>query len=263
MWLSITLILFIKVATHQPMPSLWVLFLNYTTLFGFVKPTGYLVTGAWSIGNEMVFYTTLPLIVFIYHRNKWLGNAFVIATWAAGVFFAFVLLHPWQTLGSQWGIYVNPLNQYFLFTSGIFLYYNFRERGVLPHYLICGIFATVLLFCVLPTSGDGIGIVSGLYRSCFSLLCISMVFFFWKLSVPIPRFVETILNLIGAATYSVYLLHPFVITLIAIFFKIVGLSERHLLIFVSMVATLLISLCVYNLFEVLFVKLGKSLTTRW
>ena len=38
------------------------LFINITTLFGFIKPAAYIPTGAWSIGNEMVYYALTPLI---------------------------------------------------------------------------------------------------------------------------------------------------------------------------------------------------------
>jgi exopolysaccharide production protein ExoZ len=37
--------------------------LNLTTLFGFISPSDYINTGAWSIGNEMVYYALTPAIV--------------------------------------------------------------------------------------------------------------------------------------------------------------------------------------------------------
>lgn len=52
------------------------LLINITTLFGFIKPTAYLATGAWSIGNEMVYYALTPLIFYLYNYKKRVGNFF-------------------------------------------------------------------------------------------------------------------------------------------------------------------------------------------
>ena len=43
--------------------------LNYSLTFGFIDNSAYLTTGAWSIGNEMVFYLTLPFILFLNRGN--------------------------------------------------------------------------------------------------------------------------------------------------------------------------------------------------
>src|SRR6187549_3632015 len=39
-----------------PIPAAWDFFLNITGLFGLLKWDGYIAPGAWSIGNELVFY---------------------------------------------------------------------------------------------------------------------------------------------------------------------------------------------------------------
>lgn len=54
--------------------------LNLTTLFGFVNPGGYINTGVWSIGNEMVSYALTPTLLAIYYRNLILDNATVMLT---------------------------------------------------------------------------------------------------------------------------------------------------------------------------------------
>ena len=86
------------------------LFLNITTLFGFIRPTAYIPTGAWSIGNEMVYYALTPLIFFLYNYKKWVGNVFFVICLSIGLFFAFNLLNPNVSLSDQWAIYVNPFN---------------------------------------------------------------------------------------------------------------------------------------------------------
>jgi len=55
---------------YLPIPSLNKLLLNLTGLFGFISPKSYFLTGAWSIGNELVFYSIFPLIIYMYDKNN-------------------------------------------------------------------------------------------------------------------------------------------------------------------------------------------------
>lgn len=63
LWLSIGLTILLKYYQHKPLPDYWLLWLNSTGLFGFLHPGAYISTGAWSIGNELVFYTLFPFMV--------------------------------------------------------------------------------------------------------------------------------------------------------------------------------------------------------
>lgn len=69
MWLATSIILIMRIR-GQAMPSMYTTFLNYTTLFGFIEPNAYLTTGAWSIGNKMVFYAFMPLMIFLYNKSN-------------------------------------------------------------------------------------------------------------------------------------------------------------------------------------------------
>jgi peptidoglycan/LPS O-acetylase OafA/YrhL len=53
---------------------------NMTGLFGFIRPTAYINTGAWSIGNEMVFYALTPILIGAYSKSRAAGNALVVTT---------------------------------------------------------------------------------------------------------------------------------------------------------------------------------------
>ena len=55
--------------------SIMQVLLNITTLFGFVSPSSYINTGAWSIGNEMVYYALTPILIMSYEKNIIKGNA--------------------------------------------------------------------------------------------------------------------------------------------------------------------------------------------
>ena len=45
-------------------PGFRKVFLNMTGLFSFIDHDAYITTGSWSIGNEIVFYTIFPLLIF-------------------------------------------------------------------------------------------------------------------------------------------------------------------------------------------------------
>ena len=49
------------------------IWLNVTGLFGLVAPDQYIPTGAWSIGNELVFYLLFPILLISMKRVKWMA----------------------------------------------------------------------------------------------------------------------------------------------------------------------------------------------
>ncbi len=46
------------------------IFLNYSFLFAWVDPISYIAIGAWSIGNEWVFYSIFPLMLFLNNKSR-------------------------------------------------------------------------------------------------------------------------------------------------------------------------------------------------
>lgn len=69
LWICIPLALLPNVINHIPIGFFNVI-ANMTTTFGFFKPQAYINIGAWSIGNEMVYYALTPIIIMIYNRKK-------------------------------------------------------------------------------------------------------------------------------------------------------------------------------------------------
>jgi peptidoglycan/LPS O-acetylase OafA/YrhL len=263
MWVATALVLvqiyFIDKSTI--FPSISTIFLNFTTLFGFIRPDDYMATGSWSIGNEMVFYTLFPIFIFIFNKSKTAGNILFFATLAVEVLFAFYLLTPSAEIQAQWKLYVNPFNQLFLFGTGIFLFYNFRNTEIKNWLCITIFIAAIVLFVLYPSSGNQINIVTGYNRFIYSFLFMFIVLAFWKMNIKLPFVLEKSLNAIGIATYSVYLLHPFVNLGAGFIFKKIGFGLGVPQIILTCIITILLSVVVYKIYEEPFMKLGKKVTS--
>ncbi len=60
-WIVCFLVVITDLMTGHRVSLLFLVF-NLSTIFGFIKPHIYMLTGAWSIGNEMVYCSLTPLM---------------------------------------------------------------------------------------------------------------------------------------------------------------------------------------------------------
>lgn len=240
------------------------LFLNLTTLFGFISPTSYIATGAWSIGNEMVYYSLTPLILFLYDYKKWVGNIFLAICLSIGIFFAFNLLDPNESLANpvQWALYVNPLNNLFLYVIGIAIFYNFKGVNINSKLNITILITVVALFCLLPFKDNQICIVSGFGRIIFSILSSIIVLCFYKLDINLPSSPSKLLETFGIATYGIYLIHPIVYIYLNGLFGKINLKNDLFLFSSTIIITILLSIFSYKYFELRLIKIGKKVTSK-
>lgn len=237
-------------------------FLNLTGLFGLIRWDGYFATGAWSIGNELVFYLFFPVFIFLKKKSVWAFTAFSILILGIYIYFAFYILHADHPFDSrQWTNYVNPLNQLFLFLGGfliVMLFKNLQIPVVINFLILC---CGLSLLTFYPATGDGINLVTGVNRMVFTLSCFLITFSFYKTTIRLPEFFDRPLTLLGEASYSVYLLHPLVYLLVERIFSF--LSKRiynfpsFFVPILSIFITLLISYVVYQKYEKYFMRLGK------
>jgi exopolysaccharide production protein ExoZ len=261
-WLVIILkVTFTEYIVGEAHYSLLSVFLNLTTLFGFVKPTAYIALGAWSIGNEMVYYALTPIIIMVYSKNVRAGNLLFIAALATGILFSTALLDARQLLAQQWAVYVNPFNNFFLYMMGIAMYYNLNTTKINQYLVLILLIVSLSLFCILPFQGDLINLVTGAGRMTFVLISFTIVFCFYKMEITLPEIISRFFESFGAATYGIYLLHPIIYIYTIYFFN--GVSKNHINVFLIVVpATIIISLVSYNYFESRLVKLGKRITFK-
>lgn len=125
--------------------SIFHVLINMATAFGFIMPGAYINTGAWSIGNEMVYYAITPLIIILYRRRKLYGNLALLGSFVVAAFFATNLLHAESSLADQWSAYINPFNNLFLYAAGLGICFNFESAKVSP-FVTAGLFIGSVLF---------------------------------------------------------------------------------------------------------------------
>jgi exopolysaccharide production protein ExoZ len=204
----------ISILLSKKIPDLTNIFLNLTGLFGFFRWDKYLSPGAWSIGNELVFYVFFPFFILFVKRAKTLMIILALVLFVLYLYFAFSKLSPDVTLAKQWKIYVNPLNQVFLFLGGFLIGLFFHSFKAENAHVITLLFLGLLLFTFYPVVGDRINIVIGINRLVFTACCFIICFCFYKLTFQLPHYIHTPLTTLGEISYSVYLLHPIVFKII-------------------------------------------------
>lgn len=253
--LSLALMLVPSAVRGEPVPAVdpWRVFLNYSLLFGFVQPDAYFSTGAWSIGNEMVFYVFFPVLVLAGTRStKCLLLAFLMSLMVAGTFTARLgETQPWD---AQWRIYINPLNQLPFFVAGMLIATLDKARTAQDAWVGVGLFAAgTVMFLAHDVVGSFQNLVTLVTRPYFFIACVIVVAGVYRanhLLAKIPF--KGGLSLLGASTYSIYLLHPFIPVLTT---RLLG--DGWLGYAVAAVVTIVVSYCTYRWFELPLMRMGK------
>lgn len=235
------------------------LILNLTLLFGFINPMPYMSTGAWSIGNEIVFYVIFPFLLLLALRWSWACSvAFFIGS-CIGLYFAFSVLDHSKGLAEQWSIYVNPFNQLFLFLGGIVIGIHARPESIEIRKGIFFALVVAVLFWRYPVEGDRINLVSGFSRCYLSILLFAFVWLVYSSAIHIGGKVAVALAFSGQSCYSIYLLHPLVAIPIKYFFTSIGVPLITTYVFAAVV-TLVLSRFTFKYIEKPMMRFGAEIS---
>ncbi|QBZ90121.1 acyltransferase [Pseudomonas viciae] len=260
LWLAIFAVTAKSLLLKNEDISIYKILLNLTTAFGFIEPSAYLNTGAWSIGNEMVYYALTPIILVIYRRSVTGGNILALASIAIGGVYALNLLTPAQPLELQWNTYIHPLNNLFFYVMGVAIYYNAKHLKPQLALPAACIFLSACIFAIFPSGSDNSSIVTSLNRLVFSSASVLMVFGFFKITPILSKTLSSPLERLGIITYGVYLLHPIVNSAVTMLFARLdwqlGAPTRILII---SLATIAVANIAYELIEKPMIRLGKKL----
>lgn len=231
--------------------------LNITGLFGFIAVDQYIPTGAWSIGNELVFYALFPIILIGSKKFKYLIHFLFLITFCCALYFAFFPLLEYNSLGKAWKSYINPFNQLFLFVGGILIgsLFTIKENNKLGLILLS---LAIIIFLLPLSEGDLIHIISGSNRIIYSIGCFILTAAFLIIKFPDFKWVNVILERLGHISYSLYLIHPIVYWFLAKYFK--GAENTFLFLSLAISITLVLSNAVYVYFEKRFIDYGRKYT---
>lgn len=261
LWLAIFIVVVPAYFTANPI-SFNMIFLNVTTLFGFIAPTECINMGAWSIGNEMVYYAFTPFLIMAYKRHMHLGNALTILATVIGLVFAFYILDGNKPLAPQWSTYVNPFNNLFLYCAGLAMYFNLKEFNFPNAWRLPFLFLVIAGFIAWPSSKDHISIATGMDRVAMSLLSISIVLAFYKCAPKLPAFIGDNFEKLGIATYGVYILHPIIMNWVRATLISIDHYHPYLNAALTVLITIMLALVSFRFFETPLIKFGKSITNH-
>tara|TARA_R110002126_G_scaffold108149_4_gene243966 strand:+ start:13 stop:1065 length:1053 start_codon:yes stop_codon:yes gene_type:complete len=240
--------------TARPLESL---LLNISGIFGFVEPKRYIATGAWSIGNELVFYVFFPVILILTKWKNYMLFVFFAISLVIGCYFAYFIIDTDVSLSKNWEAYINPFNQIFLFIGGMVIaeifYFGRLKSLAWPNFLIL---LFLLLFIFYPANGDRVNIISNANRFIFSFCCFFIVISFLKSKIILTKWVSFPFKTLGDISYTLYLLHPLVYYTLLKYSLLPENKEFSFII--CIITTLLFSVIIYNLIEKPFMKLGRK-----
>ena len=264
-WLATTLTIFNNYQiTPKPasIPLPQTLWLNYTLTFGWLKPNAYIATGAWSIGNELVFYSVFPFLLLALSRSRKVFAILVASSVLIGLGFSFYGMTASVSLAEQWSTYVNPLNQFYFFAVGAAIgvaAVGLRQR-ISPIWLAAAFVAAWVAFTFWPVEDGQIFVVTGFERILFSLLCFVLCYAVAAWRKPFHPLAASVLGYLGTASYSIYLLHPIIFNRMIYINRVAkfGLTAGQVAFGVAMPLSLIAAGLCYKFLEKPFMRLGKK-----
>jgi exopolysaccharide production protein ExoZ len=234
--------------------------LNLSGLFGFFKWDVTFSTGIWSIGNELVFYTLFPIFLLTARWNKLTFWMLMIVAAVIYAYFCFVRMYPGMSAVQETRDYFNPLNNLFLFASGIAIGLAFTNFNLKTYQSVVIILFGIGLWIFYPVTGARIDLLTGWNRIVFGLSCVLICLSFYKFNYELQGWLHVPLSLLGEASYSVYLVHPLIFKLI-LGSGIIAIPKVYGML-IAMLATLVVGYLLYRTLEKWFIRLGQQLIQR-
>tara|TARA_R110002012_G_scaffold160502_3_gene322423 strand:- start:23428 stop:24534 length:1107 start_codon:yes stop_codon:yes gene_type:complete len=267
-WIATVLTIFYYALNAGAFSPDWSKYLaNFTLAFGLYSPQDYIPVGGWSIGNEVAFYVFFPFLILSLAKVSFFMLTMAVV-FALYIYCSFFMLSSDATLAEQWGLYILPYNQAFLFASGVavgWLKERFSSFGKTSALGL--LIASVLVFVFYPVSGNQINIVTGLERLVFTACCVSASFaLLYHPSVKLT-WVARPLGFLGDTSYTIYMLHGvsglFAIKYVAPWLGVDTPTEKLIFLLIGVLPfVLLVSSLIYRVIELRFIRLGKKITRK-
>ncbi|WP_376782401.1 MULTISPECIES: acyltransferase family protein [Sphingobacterium] len=241
-------------------PNYFDIFLNLSGLFGFFKWDTYFATGAWSIGNELVFYAFFPFLLIAARKKNmlfWYIGAVILFI---SLYFSFYVLPDSMKQDTIfWRNYVNPLNQLIYFYSGIAIGRLFSmNKSISKASLWTVLIVSMLVFICYPTgANDALLVIKG-NRYVFFIACWLIVASIYLIKANTNLFFHRPLLFLGEISYGIYLFHPIIYSLFKKSLDIFHISlPLYSFISLSAILSIVISYLSYRFFETKCVKIAN------
>ena len=264
-WLGIVMTLLPSFYSSKPFPSISDIVLNVSVTFGAIDPGAYIVTGGWSIGNEMAYYIIFPLLLLAIRRSFTTFALVLAGSVILGGFYAYDWLSPTQTLAEQWNTYIHPGSHLFYFVAGVGLSWPLLRSITVPVRVGIGLsLALLLAFALLPhgpSPVDNISIVTGWRWAAYSAVCIALVGTLALTPTNLANWLHVPLSWLGRVSYAVYLMHPIVYRLSEPVLAALGISIPTYV--VAAPLTLIFSEMTFRFLEKPLIDRGRSLARRY
>jgi exopolysaccharide production protein ExoZ len=232
--------------------------MNASLAGGALLPETALPVGGWSIFAELAYYVLFPPLMLLLHWRRSLG---VIALAISLGLLGLTSLDYQAPLAPQFAQYAFFSNHMFYFVGGVVL----REmKALLPpmsNRIAASLlaFASVIFICRALSLGeaDSIAHVAPLSRIIYSGTLFLIVFAAATALAP-PGYAGAALLGVGDASYSIYILHPFVYRVIdAVWAPLPAFAAP-----LCMALVLLVSWLTYRQFELRWMRRGRELAAR-
>lgn len=240
--------------------TVYEMLMNYSLLFGFFDPSGYIAVGAWSIGNEMVFYALFPVVTWLNTVSRSLLVFGWILSFLAFIYFSFIVLDSSQSLDAQWASYVSPFNQFFLFYSGVAIGIFCKNIRVPVIIAIAALLGLAALFYLMEGGEDQITLVAGFNRIGFAVISILFVMCVFLTKWYLTGVIGRLFEFFGEACYSIYLLHPLVSFPVIFIFGKLGQDLLYGYV-LSFILTIFCSYLTYRFLEKPGMSMGKKVVS--
>lgn len=211
----------------------------------------YLVGVGWTLHYEFLFYILFSFGLLL---NRVVGNIFVISTILFLVLFSILI----DVDGATYIFYDFFNDIYIEFALGIFLYFfllKFKEIN--PIISILSTIIGIYLFYYLHTGNILTGIHhidtgTSAFLICFGIVSLE---YFWK------KRECRLLTTIGNASYSIYLLHPFILVAVVMITNRFNLSESSIII-IMFLSSIIGGYLSYIFIEQKLIEITKNIVYR-
>ena len=260
MWLAISLSLFfIWFSEKSIVPDLTTIFLNYSLLFSYFDYDGYIATGSWSIGNEMVFYLFFPVIILLMQRSRYTLYVWLVFACSLAIYFSFYKINTDLQWTEQWKYYINPFNQIYFFISGMLIAYASKPNTLVQKKLIYTLILLIFLFIAIPELLSSSDFITNWNRVYYSILFFLLTYLFFVCVNKIDNLFGDFLKFLGEVSYSIYLLHPLVSMPVVSLSTKLGVDMVEAYFFLAVPITLVSAYISYRFIEQPMIRVGKNI----